>query len=83
MNLDWYRKRTKAKKSIRISIRTRVVKMVNRMLKDNSKFFKLKRDASMMEQGGRISLILETVKLEEIIKHSIEILFIRQLAIWI
>lgn len=48
-DLDWYRKRTKAKKSIRISIRTRVVKMVNRMLKDNSKFFELKRDASMME----------------------------------
>ena len=31
----------------------------------------------MMEQGGRISLILETVELEEIIIHSIEILLIR------
>lgn len=31
----------------------------------------------MMEQGGRISLILETVELEEIIKHSVEILLIR------
>lgn len=49
MDLDRYRKRTTAKKSVRISIRTRVVKMVNRMLKDTSKFFKLKRDASMME----------------------------------
>ena len=49
MDLDWYRKRTKAKKSVRISIRTRVVQMVNRTLKDTSKFFKLKRDASMME----------------------------------
>ena len=32
MDLDQYRKRTKAKKSVRIFIRTRVVKMVNRHL---------------------------------------------------
>lgn len=49
MDLDRYSKRTTAKKPVRISIRTRVVKMVNRMLKDTSKFFKLKGDASMME----------------------------------